>query len=100
MVDNGGLVCTNPSAYPRDIIAKLAGDWPSARLAELMPAAWAAAQKSRGSARSPNRRRLSYRRGFSSRHPAIHRVLAILQSTSARQRDGEPDTYICSATDS
>jgi hypothetical protein len=35
----------NPFEYLRDVIAKLAGNWPQARIAELMPAAWATAQK-------------------------------------------------------
>ena len=45
VLGNCALAGVNPFAYLRDVIAKLAGDWPSARIAELMPAAWAAAQK-------------------------------------------------------
>ena len=45
MLGNCALAGVNPFAYLRDVIAKLAGDWSSARIAELMPAAWAAAQK-------------------------------------------------------
>ena len=42
--DNFALAGANPFACLCDVIAKLAGDWLSARIAELMPAAWAAAQ--------------------------------------------------------
>jgi transposase len=45
VLGNCALAGVNPFAYLRDVIAKLAGDWPSAKIAELMPAAWAAAQK-------------------------------------------------------
>ena len=45
VLDNCALAGANPFAYLRDVIAKLAGDWLSARIADLMPAAWAAAQK-------------------------------------------------------
>ena len=45
VLGNCALAGVNPFAYLRDVIAKLAGDWSSARIAELMPAAWAAAQK-------------------------------------------------------
>jgi transposase len=45
VLGNCALAGVNSFAYLRDVIAKLAGDWPSARIAELMPAAWAAAQK-------------------------------------------------------
>jgi transposase len=45
VLGNCALAGVNPFAYLRDVIAKLAGDWPRARLAELMPAAWAPAQK-------------------------------------------------------
>jgi transposase len=45
MLGNCALASVNSFAYLRDVIAKLAGDWPNARIAELMPAAWAAAQK-------------------------------------------------------
>lgn len=45
VLGNCTLAGVNPFTYLRDVIAKLAGDWPSTRLAELMPAAWAAAQK-------------------------------------------------------
>jgi transposase len=46
LLGNCAVVGANPFEYLRDVIAKLAGvDWPSARLAELMPAAWAAARK-------------------------------------------------------
>jgi hypothetical protein len=45
VLGNCALAGVNPFAYLRDVIAKLAGDWPRARIAELMPAAWAAAQK-------------------------------------------------------
>jgi transposase len=43
VLGNCALAGTNPFEYLRDVIAKLAGDWPQARLAELMPAVWAAA---------------------------------------------------------
>jgi hypothetical protein len=42
VLDNCALAGANPFAYLRDVIAKLAGDWPSARITDLMPAAWAA----------------------------------------------------------
>jgi transposase len=45
VLGNCALAGVNSFAYLRDVIAKLAGDWPNARIAELMPAAWAAAQK-------------------------------------------------------
>jgi transposase len=45
VLGNCALAGVNSFAYLRDVIAKLAGDWPSAKIAELMPAAWAAAQK-------------------------------------------------------
>ena len=36
---NCALAGVNPFTYLREVIAKLTGDWPSARIAELMPAA-------------------------------------------------------------
>ncbi|HEY5287403.1 MAG TPA: IS66 family transposase [Solirubrobacteraceae bacterium] len=44
LLGNCAIVGANPFDYLRDVIGKLAGvDWPAARLAELMPAPWAAA---------------------------------------------------------
>jgi hypothetical protein len=45
VLGNCALAGVNPFTYLRDVIAKLTGDWPSARIADLMPAAWAAAQE-------------------------------------------------------
>lgn len=45
VLGNCALCGVDPLAYLRDVLAKLAGGWPQRRLAELMPRAWAAAQK-------------------------------------------------------
>jgi transposase len=45
VLGNCALAGVEPTAYLRDVLAKLAAGWPNARLAELMPRAWAAAQK-------------------------------------------------------
>jgi hypothetical protein len=45
------LASANSFAYLHDVITKLTGDWPSARIAKLMPVAWAAAQQRAGTRR-------------------------------------------------
>jgi transposase len=45
VLGNCALAGVNPFAYLRDVMTKLAGDWPNSRIAELMPAAWASANK-------------------------------------------------------
>jgi transposase len=45
VLGNCALCGVNPVAYLRDVLGKLAGDFPRRRLAELMPRAWATAQK-------------------------------------------------------
>ena len=45
VLGNCALAGVTSFAYLRDVIAKLAGDWLSAKIAELMPVVWAAAQK-------------------------------------------------------
>ena len=46
MVTNCELLGASIWHYLRDTFQRLADGWPQSRLAELLPAAWAAAQKS------------------------------------------------------
>jgi transposase len=45
VLGNCALSGVEPGAYLRDVLTKLAGDWPQARLHELLPRPWAAAQQ-------------------------------------------------------
>ncbi len=45
LLGNCALCGVEPTAYLGDVFSKLAAAWPQGRLAELMPRAWAAAQK-------------------------------------------------------